>query len=122
MVFLHENASTLPILLQFPLEKHLAHVFLCFKSAKAQHLPFMFSIGLQYINGNFFLIWKRLNILGGISFVVWFVLNTLFLLLSAVSPVIPSAASILFQFNLEKHHSYFAINILITVNLFFSLF
>ena len=51
-------------------------------------------------------------------FVVYYLLNTLILLLFAVSYVIVSAANILLHLKLEKDHSYLAFSILITADLF----
>ena len=82
----------------------------------------MVSFGVQNMNRTFLITSKLLNMLGGTSFVVCFLLNTLFLLFFTVPAVIPLAAPILLHFKFEKHDSYFAFSFLATFDFFYSLF
>ena len=71
--------------------------------------------GLQNITNTFLLTLKRVNMLRGTFFVIFFLLHTLLLLCFAVELVVASAAPVLLHFNLQKNHWYFAFSILTTV-------
>ena len=72
------------------------------------------------MNPTFLVTSKRLNMLGSTFFVVCSLVNRSFRLFFAVSLVIPSTASMLFRFILEKHHSLFSFSFLTSVNFFYS--
>ena len=85
-------------------------------------IPFMRFFGLQYVNSIFFLTLKLRNMLGGTLFVVFQLVNTLFLLFFAISFVIALVAPILLHFNLKKHHSYCAFSFVAIVDVVCCLF
>ena len=78
----------------------------------------MLSSGFENVSRIFFLTSKPLNTLAGTLIFFRSLLNTLFLLLLAVSKKIPSVAPILLHFHLQKHYSYFVFSFLTTVDHF----
>ena len=64
----------------------------------------MLSFAFQNVNRTIVLTSNPQNILAGTLFVIYLLLNTLILLLFAVSLVTVSAASSLFHLKLEKDH------------------
>ena len=82
----------------------------------------MLSFGFKNISGNFFLPWRPVNILGGTLFNFCRLLNMLFPVVFSIYLGITSPALMLLHFDLEKHHWYFALKFLTTVDLFYYLF